>query len=108
MLRIAVFSSVGVVLVILILCICICCIKKKNDKIRKQEQNDIQGGGTYISTDESIQDIRQKIPPKEGKAKYKKPQKNLDLSPSKRSKKKKYAVKEVISEKPSEFEQTQR
>lgn len=35
-------------------------------------------------------------------------QKNLDVSPNKRSKKKKYAVKEVISEKPSEFEQTQR
>ena len=35
-------------------------------------------------------------------------QKNLDVSPNKRSKKKKYAVKEVISEKPSEFEQTQK
>ena len=36
-LRIVVLSSVGLVLIILILCICICCIKKKNDKMRKQE-----------------------------------------------------------------------
>ena len=36
-LRIVVLSSVGLVLIILILCVCICCIKKKNDKMRKQE-----------------------------------------------------------------------
>ena len=59
MLRIVVLSSVGLVLMILILCICICCIKKKNDKMRKQEQSEVHNGGTYISTDESVQNVSQ-------------------------------------------------
>ena len=77
MLRIAVLASVGLALVILILCICICCLKKKNDKIRKQEQIDVQGG-TYVSTDES--DIRYNGS-RHSKGKSKKSTKNIPQSP---------------------------
>ena len=77
MLRIAALASGGLVLMILILCVCICCVKKKNDKIRKQEQIDVQGG-TYISTDES--DIRHNGS-RNSKVKNKKSNKSNPLSP---------------------------